>query len=266
MRKTIIAIIIASCSVLFSACITTTLLLKYATTDNSIDDRGCKKSLFSVAEGRTIKFTVGNLSGSQRDVSDLSKRYGEEKYGTGWDLDFSGYKTDGYYSTESYLFGECNNVRIKRGDKIVDGYRLLTAEEWEYLLFKRAASTIGGVENARFVIGKVNYKNGLIIFPDNYKHPRGVPEIFGANDRNGIPMDNSFNELEWDKMSQAGAIFLVEPCYSNCANRPSGYITSSRDKDGQVGFLYISTVLYRDVKIIWARNDREGLARLVVDN
>ncbi len=264
MKKVFISfVIIAICLFSLSSCITM-LLLNQSIKDKAYDERGCSNSVFSVAKGKTVRFTRANIYGSNNDPKKHSKRYGEEKLGTGWYFGSNCFDCDGFNSSERYQFGECDSVRIKYGGEVVSGYRLLTTEEWHYLLFERDASTIGGVENARFVVGKVGLKHGLILFPDNYKHPRGVPEIFGANDGSGFSSDNSFKDTEWEKMENAGAVFLIEPCFGGSC--PLGYLTTSKNNNGEVGFMCFSTVTFHYVDIRWLPDNIKGLGRLVSDN
>lgn len=256
----------AVCLFSLSSCITMTLLnLSTHSKDNLYDERGCSKSVFTVAQGKTIRFSRANIYGHYSDPSKYSKRYGEEKYGTGWYFASSCFECRGGNDSEKYKYGECNDVRFNHGGKVIEGYRLLSAEEWNYLLFRRKASTINGVANARFVICKVEYKKGIIIFPDQYKHPKSVPEIFSANDESGFSNDNSFNDSEWEKMEKAGAVFIVEPCtmYSTC---PQGYLTSSKNNVGEVGFLCFPNNVFKKLGIRWYSDRSKGLARLVVDN
>lgn len=258
--------VIAVCLFSLSSCITMTLLnLSTHSKDTLYDDRGCSKSVFTVALGKTIRFSRANIYGHYSDPSKYSKKYGEEKYGTGWYFASNCFECRGGRPSEEYNYGECDNVRFNHGGKVVEGYRLLTAEEWDYLLFKRKASTINGVADARFVICEVDYKKGLIVFPDQYTHPKGVPEIFCANDKCGISKDNSFKDLEWEKMEKAGAVFIIEPCtmYSTC---PQGYLTSSKNNNGEVGFMCFPNIVFKQLGIRWYSERSKGLARLVVDN
>lgn len=55
-----------------------------------------------------------------------------------------------------------------------NGYPSLSQDEWYYLLFTRAASTINGIENARFVKCTFQDKRGLLIFPDEFTWPDGA--------------------------------------------------------------------------------------------
>lgn len=267
MRKIILILSVAFCTLSFSSCITM-MLLENATKDSAFDDRGVTNSVFSVANDKTVRFARANLFGQDVDHSEISKRYGKEKYGTGWSFERNSLYGDGSgaYDKASgrYMYGECNNVRILCKGQIVSGYRLLTAEEWAYLLFKRSASTVGGVENARFVIAQVELKRGIILFPDRYKHPRGVPEIYGANDCEGRSLDNSLNENEWSKMEDAGAVFLREPCTN--ALCPRGYLTSSKNSDGEVGLMCFSSLVSHYVGIKFLPSNSKGLARLVLDD
>ena len=55
-----------------------------------------------------------------------------------------------------------------------NGYPSLSKDEWYYLLFTRAASTINGTENARFMKCTFQDKRGLLIFPDVFTWPSGA--------------------------------------------------------------------------------------------
>lgn len=53
---------------------------------------------------------------------------------------------------------------IQNGGNQVHMWRTMTEYEWDYLLFNRTASTINGVQNARFAKARVNGVAGLILF------------------------------------------------------------------------------------------------------
>lgn len=93
------------------------------------------------------------------------------------------------------------------------GWRTLTGgddtKEWNYLLKTRSASTINGVENARYARATVNGVNGIVIFPDIYTHPDGVslPINTTINSSDGWG-SNIYDGNNWVKMENAGAVFL----------------------------------------------------------
>lgn len=93
------------------------------------------------------------------------------------------------------------------------GWRTLTSgddtKEWNYLLKTRSASTINGVENARYARATVNGVNGIVIFPDIYTHPDGVslPINITINSSGGWE-SNIYDGNNWVKMENAGAVFL----------------------------------------------------------
>ncbi len=84
-----------------------------------------------------------------------------------------------------------------------------TSGEWDYLLNTRSASTVAGVENARFAKAQVNGVHGLILFPDSYTHPDGVANPVGINETGDAGWNgNSYNVADWTKMEEAGCVFL----------------------------------------------------------
>lgn len=98
-------------------------------------------------------------------------------------------------------------------------WRVLTINEWWYLLGMstdcRTASTVSGVANARFTRAKVNGTYGLVILPDEYKHPSGVAELTAGfvNYQGGNESfsDNNVDVIsvqDWAKIEAAGAVFL----------------------------------------------------------
>lgn len=89
-----------------------------------------------------------------------------------------------------------------------------TSGEWDYLLNTRSASTVAGVENARFAKAQVNGVHGLILFPDRYIHPYGVANPEGINETGDAGWDgNSYDVADWTKMEEAGCVFLPTAGY-----------------------------------------------------
>lgn len=91
--------------------------------------------------------------------------------------------------------------------------------EWEYVMYTRNATKLNGVYNARFARARITTPenvvvNGVILFPDVYNHPAGVklPEkssINYTNNNHGATYsDNDYTAEDWQKMEEAGCVFL----------------------------------------------------------
>lgn len=209
------------------------------------DQNGASNAVFTVAEGRTVRFSRGNL---QYQASTGTWRFAEHQYdyvGTdnanisstysGW-IDLFGWGTSGwnsgavcyqpwdtsttnsnYWPGGSYtnsLTGDYANAdwgvynRISNGGNQAGMWRTLTKDEWCYLLFSRAASTINGEANARYSKAVVNGTKGLVIFPDNFIMPSGISYPSGINTKTASFNDNTYTESQWSQMEGAGCIFL----------------------------------------------------------
>ena len=210
------------------------------------DENGASNAVFTVASGRTVHFSRGNL---QYQASTGTWRFAEHQYDyvgddnanisstySGW-IDLFGWGTSGwnsgavcyqpwatnkwrdgdYYPGGSYtnsLTGEYANAdwgvynRISNGGNQTGMWRTLTYNEWRYLLFSRAASTINGVANAHYAKAVVNGTNGLVIFPDNFTMPSGMSYPSGINTYTASFNNNTYTESQWSQMEGAGCIFL----------------------------------------------------------
>ena len=93
------------------------------------------------------------------------------------------------------------------------GWRVLTSDEWSYLLVNG-----GGVgrENGndlnalgRIKTGEETWKNGLVILPDGWVQPEGVPNFRTVSQEMGYEL-NSYTSEQWAIMAASGAAFL--PC------------------------------------------------------
>jgi FlaG/FlaF family flagellin (archaellin) len=98
-------------------------------------------------------------------------------------------------------------------------WRVLTISEWWYMLGMstdcRGASTVSGVDNARFTRAKVNDTYGLVILPDEYEHPDDVAELTagfvnhqGGNESFSDSNVDVISVQDWAKIEAAGAVFL----------------------------------------------------------
>ncbi|MBQ7281053.1 MAG: hypothetical protein IJR13_10120 [Bacteroidales bacterium] len=115
---------------------------------------------------------------------------------------------------------------ITNGGNIANNWRTLTKDEWVYLLTQRSASTLQGTENARYAKAKLNVTydtitvdvSGLIIFPDSYSHPEGVPALSRINSA-GANYNQTITADDWKKMEDAGCVFLPAAGRREIANR-----------------------------------------------
>lgn len=94
-----------------------------------------------------------------------------------------------------------------------DGWDLLTGAEWSYLLAS-GRTNAANLNN----LGTVNGKKGLIILPDGWVQPAGVPEYQPVSVEIAYE-DNVYTAEQWAVMANAGAVFL--PCAGYGYNDPS---------------------------------------------
>ncbi len=114
---------------------------------------------------------------------------------------------DADYGTEAEE--DLANDWLNVPDIIGFGWHTPSKDDWDYILNTRSASTVAGVENARFAKAQVNGVHGLILFPDSYTHPDGVENPVGINETGDTGWDgNSYNVADWTKMEEAGCVFL----------------------------------------------------------
>lgn len=125
--------------------------------------------------------------------------------GTNYELDLSG----AYANADWGVYNAISN-----GGNQTGLWRTLSMSEWTYLLATRNASIVNGVANARFAKGKVAGVYGLILFPDNYSHPSTIALPVGINARDDYGWNNNmYSASQWEKMENAGAVFLPAAGY-----------------------------------------------------
>ncbi len=206
------------------------------------DDHGSSDVLagaFSVAEGKQIAFSRGNLQYTQStatwafaehqydmigtaNVSDGTESYdatyGYSKDGTaladkidlfGWSGSTGSAKWGISTSTDN---SDYSGDFVDWGKNIGDGttYRTLTNDEWNYLLNTRTnASEKKGV--ARIKLSETEYANGLILLPDSWTSPTDVTFKSGfaiAGSVQAYADYQIFTLDQWQKLEAAGAVFL----------------------------------------------------------
>ncbi|MBQ9473990.1 MAG: hypothetical protein IJU81_06235 [Bacteroidales bacterium] len=107
------------------------------------------------------------------------------------------------------------NNAISNGGGSAGLWRVLSKDEWVYLLNTRQASALGDSANARYAKAKVAGVMGLIVFPDRYSHPSGVSLPSGVNTPGAAFESNVYTDGQWQQMEAAGAAFLPIAGYRN---------------------------------------------------
>lgn len=214
---------------------------------------------FSISDEKKVHFAQGNL---QYQASTDTWRFAAEQYDmigdlntnisssySGW-IDLFGWGTGNNPTksgTASYnydTFVDWGTNAISNGGNEPNEWRTLSSEEWEYLIFKRTNAAI------LFGLGTVNGVKGVILLPDNWELPKGVP--FTASTTKGLAIQgnmyynsegdnfshNTFSIEQWYMMEAAGAVFLPATGYR------SGMLLYDV---GEQGFYYTPT-LYNGLK------------------
>lgn len=201
------------------------------------------EALFSVTDGHQVTFSKGNLQYCITNTHNTADgimpgtfRFAEHQYdylgeananisdtnsgwidlfcwgSSGWHVEPNSLK-DGDYDIESLCGGEAYadwGVYNSIGGDPMGTWRTLTHEEWDYLINRRAASSVDGTDSARYAEATVAGTNGLVIFPDNFVKPESIAPIQNINHNNfAIAFtDNVYTAEQWTLLEQAGAVFL----------------------------------------------------------
>ena len=134
-------------------------------------------------------------------------------------------------------FKEANESKLKQWASIPTedayGWRVLTSAEWSYLLVNAAGE---GRENAndlnalgRIKTGEETWQNGLVILPDGWVQPEGVPNFVTVSQEIGYDQ-NSYTAEQWAIMASSGAVFLPCEGYGYNTPVPSTEIQDNPDK------------------------------------
>lgn len=174
-------------------------------------------------------FVWGNGSATQHPGQQQGSSYTQS-----WYLPNISNNTNMSDYDNNYDWGQyCNIYNPKSGSFDAPGtWRTLTGSyhgdehpelgEWYYLMHCRTtangqASVVNGQQDARWCKARINvngtYIRGLILFPDVYEHPAGVPGPNNINRRGDITCDDAGNDYtvaQWEQMEALGAEFL--PC------------------------------------------------------
>ncbi|MBR1517608.1 MAG: hypothetical protein IJ620_05655 [Bacteroidales bacterium] len=200
----------------------------------------CLPGAFSVATGKTVRFAPGNLqycahtdqwrfARHQYDIVGDSNRLISSN-NTHW-IDLYGRGTSGWRggaaaylpyaaSTTGSDYIQCDladrnryadwgqHNAIGNGGRRAGLWRCLTRGEMRYLLLERNASTIGTTSDARYSKATVEGVAGLMIFPDHYTHPDGIPTPEDINSPTASYSTNQYTSEQWDQFEAAGVVFL----------------------------------------------------------
>ena len=199
---------------------------------------GVLPGLFTVASGRQVHFSKGNLQFTTTGqhavaggIADGTWRFAEHQYDyigssnsqagenyTGW-IDLFGRATSGWnsgfvcyrpYSTSnSYDEYFSDNMTsntdwgvynaIENGGNAPGMWRTLTKAEWVYLFTQRSDSP------AKYGAATVAGVNGVVVLPDDWTLPTGLE--FNNGFETGYSL-NTYSAEEWLQMETAGAVFL----------------------------------------------------------
>ncbi len=210
------------------------------------DADGASLALFSVGEGRQVRFSRGNL---QYQASTGLWRFAEQQYDmigagndnisstySGW-IDLFGYGTSGWNSSavayQPYSNSHNDNDYYPGGNSAVDlsgayaqmdwgvynaianggnqagMWRTLSFEEWQYLISPEWEPN--EVRNGKNGLATVMGIQGLVILCDNFVLPDDLTFVPGDYDYELMEMtynNNVYEEADWRRMEAAGAIFL----------------------------------------------------------
>ena len=207
--------------------------------------------VFSVAEGRTVTFSKGNLQYTQSTNTwsfaenqwdyigtdnvmggsvESDPKYGDKKKEGnsladkidffGWSTSSTNFGVNTSTSESDYSGSFVDWGMNKIGNDAPNTWRTLTYDEWDYLLNNRLnASSLKGVS-------RVNGMNGLIFLPDNWVCPEGVTFKSGFHSDDSVEaygQYQTFTAAEWSKLEAAGAVFLPASGYRNGSDVYSVY-------------------------------------------
>ncbi len=196
------------------------------------DDHGSSDVLagaFSVAEGKQIAFSRGNLQYTQSTATWAFAEHQYDMIGTanvsgealadkidlfGWSADNEtakwGISTSEDNSDYSGDFVDWGTNAI--GTSAPNTYRTLTYDEWKYLLNSRTnADNLIGVARINLNSDGSQYANGLILLPDSWTCPAGITFKSGFASAGSVQAYADyqiFTLAEWQKLEAAGAVFL----------------------------------------------------------
>lgn len=184
---------------------------------------GQLNGLFSVSGTVKVAFSQGNLqvgglNNSYRFADHQWDYVGEYNTGTG-------YWRDLFTSSDNSTWGNTwQNILIRNGGNTKNIWRMMTQNEWDYLLHSRV--TTSGILYAKAC---VNYINGVILLPDDWDE--SYYSLNNTNSSTASFSDNTISATQWNSLEQHGAVFLPA----------AGYYSSVMYNAGSNGYYWSST-------------------------
>ena len=270
--------------------------------DQYANKNGQLNGYFSVAANKQIRFSSGNL---QYQPSTNTWRFAEHQYDisgaannnpsattSNW-LDLFAWGTSGWssgapshqpWSTEQndtcyWLGGQMPNSltgtyknadwgvynAISNGGNKAGLWHTMTRQEMQYL--------INGRTNARQLraLAVVEGQRGMLLLPDDWTCPAGLTVVQGNDGTDVLFQDNVYTAAQWQKMEEAGAVFLPlagarEGMNSAQQNSSGVYWASDYSSDNSATCLYVRNSI-NDYTIGCGSAGRHGghSVRLVID-
>lgn len=172
--------------------------------------------VFTVAEGKTVKFAPGNLQykKSTKKWSFAANQYDMIGTYVADKIDLFEWSTNNEtakWGVSSTCDGDYSGGFVDWGLKIGDGntWRTLTLEEWIYL-FESRADAVDKYGIAYINLDARTSVLGLIILPDSWTAPAGISFAGGLPSEEVIDNEDyqNFTLAQWQLMEQAGAVLL----------------------------------------------------------
>ncbi len=255
---------------------------------------------FTVAEGKQITFSGGNLQYTQ---STQTWAFAEHQYdmlgtdnvdggGKVYDATYGYDKTGSALADKIDLFGWSGSTGSAKwgigtstdnsdysgdfvdwGTNMDDGstWYTLTADEWDYLLDERSdANQLVGV--ARIQLGEKIYANGLVLLPDDWTCPAGVTFKSGFSNTHSVQAYadyQTFTLADWQQLEAAGAVFLPasgfrEGSFVGYVQSSGYYWSATPDGSDKAYYMYFISDSYFSYN--YSRNRNYGLAVRLVKN
>lgn len=255
---------------------------------------------FTVAEGKQITFSGGNLQYTQ---STQTWAFAEHQYdmlgtdnvdggGKVYDATYGYDKTGSALADKIDLFGWSGSTGSAKwgistsadnsdysgdfvdwGTNIGDGstWYTLTADEWDYLLDERSdADQLVGV--AHIQLGEKIYANGLVLLPDDWTCPAGVTFKSGFSNTHSVQAYadyQTFTLADWQQLEAAGAVFLPasgfrEGSFVGYVQSSGYYWSATPDGSDKAYYMYFISDSYFSYN--YSRNRNYGLAVRLVKN
>lgn len=159
----------------------TALSVRIVKAHNTNFSKPKKDYYFAVSDNSYVQFTQTNISDSY-----IGYQYSE----------------GGYYVWPKSIDSEAPDCSDWSACKLGDNYRLLSADEWSYLLNRDEKGMQCGIKLSNSLT-----QYGFILLPEEWDEPSDL-SIELTYDNQSNFSDNILTPLDWYKMEKAGAIFL----------------------------------------------------------